>query len=46
MPIPLRQLLPWAIFGVLLALVLIYFVGAEEGAASLVPVIEPLDPIS
>jgi hypothetical protein len=35
-PIPLRQLLPWAIFGVLLALVLIYLVGAEQGATSLV----------
>jgi hypothetical protein len=34
--IPLRQLLPWTIFGVLLALVIIYFVGAEEGATSLV----------
>ncbi len=33
-PIPVRQLLPWAIFGVLLAVVLIYFVGAEQGAAS------------
>ena len=35
-PVPLRQLLPWAAFGALLALVLIYFVGAEEGATSLV----------
>jgi len=35
-PIPLRQLLPWAVFGVLLAVVLVYFVGAEEGATSLV----------
>jgi cobalt transporter subunit CbtB len=34
--IPLRQLLPWTVLGVLLALVLIYFVGAEEGATSLV----------
>jgi Probable cobalt transporter subunit (CbtB) len=34
--IPIRQLLPWAVFGLLLALVLIYFVGAEEGATSLV----------
>jgi len=34
--IPLRQLLPWAIFGVVIALIMIYFVGAEEGATSLV----------
>jgi Probable cobalt transporter subunit (CbtB) len=34
--IPLRQLLPWTAFGLLLALVLIYFVGAEQGATSLV----------
>jgi hypothetical protein len=33
--IPLRELLPWAVFGLLLALVLIYFVGAEEGAVSI-----------
>jgi hypothetical protein len=35
-PIPVRELLPWAIFGVLL-LLMIYFVGAEEGATSLIP---------
>ena len=35
-PIPLGRLLPWTLFGLLLALVLIYFVGAEEGATSLV----------
>ena len=34
-PIPLRQLLPWAAFGLLLAVILIYLVGAEEGATSL-----------
>jgi len=34
--IPLRELLPWAIFGGLLMMLLIYFVGAEEGATSLV----------
>jgi hypothetical protein len=34
--IPLRELLPWAVFGLLLTLVLIYFVGAEEGAISIV----------
>jgi len=34
--IPMRQLLPWTVFGVLLAALLVYFVGAEEGATSLV----------
>jgi hypothetical protein len=36
-PIPLRELLPWIVFGGLLFLLAIYFVGAEEGATSLVP---------
>ena len=35
-PIPLREVLPWLIFGAVLLLA-IYFVGAEEGATSLVP---------
>ena len=34
--IPVRELLPWAIFGGLLLLLAIYFVGAEEGATSLI----------
>ncbi len=34
-PIPLREILPWLIFGALMLLA-IYFVGAEEGATSLV----------
>jgi hypothetical protein len=34
--IPIRQLLPWAIFAGVLAVVLVYFVGAEEGATSIV----------
>jgi hypothetical protein len=34
--IPLRELLPWAIFGGLLMLLAIYFVGAEQGATSLI----------
>jgi hypothetical protein len=33
--IPLRELMPWAIFGVLLAAVLLYFVGTEQGATAL-----------
>ena len=32
--IPVRQILPWAVFGVFLLFAL-YFVGAEEGATSL-----------
>jgi hypothetical protein len=34
--IPVRELLPWAVFGLLLAVLAIYFVGAEQGATSLV----------
>jgi len=34
--IPVRAILPWAVFGGLLALLAIYFVGAEQGATSLV----------
>jgi hypothetical protein len=33
--IPVRELLPWAIFGGLLMLLAIYFVGAEQGATSI-----------
>jgi hypothetical protein len=33
--IPIREVLPWAIFGGLLFMLAIYFVGAEEGAISL-----------
>ena len=35
-PIPLRAAIPWLIFGGLMMLFLIYFVGAEEGATSLI----------
>ena len=34
-PIPVRDIIPWIIFG-LLMLLAIYFVGAEEGATSLI----------
>ncbi|GGL13093.1 cobalt transporter [Sphaerisporangium melleum] len=34
--IPVRDVLPWAIFAGVLALALIYFVGAEQGATSLI----------
>lgn len=33
--IPLKDIIPWAIFGVLLALVCLYFVSTEQGALSL-----------
>jgi hypothetical protein len=33
-PIPLRELMPWALFGGLLALLVLYFIGAEQGAMS------------
>jgi len=35
-PIPVRELLPWAIFAGLLFLLALYFVGAEQGATSLI----------
>jgi hypothetical protein len=35
--IPVRELLPWAVFGGLILLLAIYFVGAEQGATSIFP---------
>jgi len=35
-PIPWREILPWIAFAAL-ALLAVYFVGAEEGATSLIP---------
>ncbi len=34
--IPLREILPWAIFMGVLGLLLLYFVGAEQGATSII----------
>lgn len=34
-PIPIGEFLPWAIFGGLLMLAALYFVGSEEGAMHL-----------
>ncbi len=34
--VPVRELLPWALFAAVLALILLYFVGAEQGATSLI----------
>jgi hypothetical protein len=36
-PIPLDDIAPYAIFFALIAVLLFYFVGAEEGATSLFP---------
>jgi len=33
--IPVREVLPWAVFAGVLALLVLYFVGAEQGALSL-----------
>ena len=33
--IPMRELLPWAIFAFVAGLFLLYFVGAEQGATAL-----------
>jgi hypothetical protein len=33
--IPLNELLPWSIFGGLLMFMMLYFVGAEQGATSI-----------
>jgi hypothetical protein len=35
--IPVREILPWALFGGLLYLLALYFVGAEQGATSIFP---------
>jgi hypothetical protein len=35
-PVPLKAVVPWAVFGVLLFIVVLYFVGAEQGATALV----------
>jgi hypothetical protein len=34
-PLPVREVLPWAIFIGLILLIAIYFVGAEQGATSI-----------
>jgi hypothetical protein len=35
--IPIREVLPWAIFAGLILILAIYFVGVDEGATSLIP---------
>ena len=34
--IPLRELAPWAVFALFLGLMLLYLVGAEQGATSII----------
>ncbi len=34
--LPLREIMPWLVFAGLLCLVALYFVGAEQGATSLI----------
>jgi hypothetical protein len=34
--VPISQILPWAVFVGLLAMLAIYFIGAEQGATSLI----------
>lgn len=34
--IPLREILPWAIFMGVLGLMMLYFIGAEQGATALI----------
>ena len=34
--IPVRELLPWAVFALVMGILLLYFVGAEQGATSLI----------
>ena len=35
-PVPVRELLPWALFAGVMLLLLLYFVGAEQGATSVI----------
>jgi hypothetical protein len=35
--IPVREILPWAVFGGLIFLLALYFIGAEQGATSIFP---------
>lgn len=39
-PIPVRQILPWAIFAGLLAMISLYFISTEQGAMRIVPGME------
>ncbi|MFD7546110.1 CbtB-domain containing protein [Streptomyces sp. NPDC059578] len=34
--LPLKDIAPWAVFGGVLMLILLYFIGAEQGAVALV----------
>lgn len=34
--IPVREIVPWALFAIAIAFVLVYFIGFEQGAVSLI----------
>ncbi|KGJ03170.1 Probable cobalt transporter subunit (CbtB) [Paracoccus halophilus] len=34
-PFPLREVTPWAIFGLIIGLIALYFIGLEQGALAL-----------
>lgn len=34
-PLPLGEVLPWALFGGLLLLIALYFIGSEQGASAI-----------
>jgi Probable cobalt transporter subunit (CbtB) len=36
-PLPLREILPWMLFAGLLTILVLYFVGAEQGATAVIP---------
>lgn len=36
-PIPLREIAPWALFGGVILLALLYLVGLDQGATSVLP---------
>lgn len=35
-PVPIGELLPWAAFAGILAFLILYFIGAEQGATALI----------
>jgi hypothetical protein len=39
-PIPVGQIIPWAIFAGLLAMIALYFISTEEGAMQIFPGME------
>lgn len=35
-PVPVRELVPWAIFGAVALMIVLYFVGVEQGTLSVI----------